>query len=226
MRTRAHFDQQLDELREEIMLMGSRVEAELKLALAAYQDLDQDKAKQVYAADRDVNKARYEIEERCFTLIVTQQPAAGDLRNIVTALNIIVDLERMGDQAKGIAKVVPHLLKNPDQHRPAELVQMSELVGRMLNQVLVAYAHSNVDLARVVASQDDEVDALYARVFNQIMSQMAETGNTDKVEAAYELLRVARELERFGDLATNLAERTIYLVTGAFDEINIDHDED
>ena len=90
---------------------------------------------------------------------------------------------------------------------------------------MIAYADSNVELARVVAQQDDKVDYLYNQVFSKIMEQMAATGNTDKVEAAYELLRVARELERFGDLATNIAERTIYLVTGVFDEVNVDHDE-
>ncbi len=225
MRTRVYFDQQLSDLRDDILLMGSRVEAELTLAIDAYNTLDRQKAREVYAADKQVNQARFDIEERCFTLIVTQQPAAGDLRTIVTALNIIVDLERMGDQAKGIAKVIPHLLKSPDQPRPPELVQMSEMVGRMLNQVMLAYAHSNVDLARIVANQDDEVDALYAQVFNQIMSQMAGVDDPDKVEAAYELLRVARELERFGDLSTNVAERVIYRVTGSFDEINVDDEE-
>lgn len=222
MRTRVYFDQQLSELRDDILLMGSRVEAELKLAVDAYNTLDEGKAREVYAADREVNQARFDIEDKCFTLIVTQQPAAGDLRTIVTALNVIVDLERMGDQTKGIAKVIPHLLKNPDQPRPLELVQMSAMVGNMLNQVMLAYAHSNVDLARIVANQDDQVDALYAQVFNQIMSQMAGVDDPDQVEAAYELLRVARELERFGDLATNVAERVIYLVTGSFDEINVD----
>jgi len=225
MRTRVYFDQQLSELRDDILLMGSRVEAELKLAVNAYNTLDEEKAREVYAADRDVNQARFDIEDKCFTLIVTQQPAATDLRTIVTALNVIVDLERMGDQAKGIAKVIPHLLKNPDQPRPLELVEMSAMVGNMLNQVMLAYAHSNVDLARIVANQDDQVDALYAQVFHQIMTQMAGVDEPDKVEAAYELLRVARELERFGDLATNVAERVIYLVTGSFDEINVDDEE-
>ena len=225
MRTRAYFDQQLSKLHDDILSMGRLVEAELKLAVDAYNSLDREKAKEVYAVDKEVNQARYSIEEECFTLIVTQQPAAGDLRTIVTALNVIVDLERMGDQAKGIAKVIPHLIKNPDQPRPPELMQMSAMVGSMLNQVMLAYDHSNVDLARIVANQDDEVDGLYARVFNQIMSQMADVDDPDKVEAAYELLRVARELERFGDLATNVAERVIYLVTGSFDEINVDDDE-
>ena len=222
MNVRAHFDRKLNELRDDILLMGSRVEEELRLALEALRTLDTEKARDVIAADRVVNKTRFDIEEKCFSLIVTQQPAARDLRTITTAMNMIVDLERMGDQAKGIAKVIPHLLKNPTQERPPELAQMGELVGRMLNQVLLAFAHNNADLARVIARQDDEVDAIYARVFTRIMGQMAAAGSPDKVEAAYELLRVARELERFGDLVTNVGERIIYLVTGSLEEINVD----
>ena len=219
---RAHFDRKLNELRDGILLMGSRVEEEMKLALEALTTLNPDKANAVFAADREVNRMRFEIEELCFSLIVTQQPAARDLRTIMTAMNIIVDLERMGDQAKGIAKVIPHLIRQPLVERPAELKQMGEMVSRMLNQVLLAYARTNVDLARMIAHQDDEVDMLYAQVFSKIMVQMAHTNNPEQIEASYELLRVARELERFGDLATNIAERVVYLVTGTIEEINVD----
>lgn len=219
---RAYFDRLLGELRDDILSMGSLVAAELVLSLEALDELSLTLAKEVRTADRVVNKARFDIEEKCFTLIVTQQPAARDLRTVVTAMNIIVDLERMGDQAKGIAKVIPHILKNPDQAQPKALQAMGTMVGKMLNQVMIAYAHGNVDMARLVARQDDEVDALYARVFTEIMDKMAETDTADNVEAAYEMLRVARELERFGDLATNIAERTVYLVTGSFEEVNIE----
>jgi phosphate transport system protein len=168
---------------------------------------------------------RFEIEEQCFSLIVTQQPAARDLRTIMTAMNIIVDLERMGDQAKGIAKVIPHLVRQPLVERPPELKQMGDLVSRMLNQVLLAYSRVNADLARMIAQQDDEVDMLYAQVFSKIMVQMAHTNSPEQIESSYELLRVARELERFGDLATNIAERIVYLVTGTLEEINVDSEQ-
>ena len=173
MTIRARFDRKLSELRDEILLMGSMVEQELRVALEAYRTLDAEKAKEVIATDRVVNRTRFEIEEKCFALIVTQQPAARDLRAIVTVMNMIVDLERMGDQAKGIAKVVPHMVHSSDIPRPRELWQMSTMVGRMLNQTMTAYAHDNVDLALQVARQDDDVDALYAKVFAQIMDHMA-----------------------------------------------------
>lgn len=222
MSIRQRFDRQLAELREDVLKMGGMVEEELDLALAAFETMDTAKARQVYALDDTVNAIRFEIEERCFELIVTQQPTARDLRAIVSVMNMIVDLERMGDQTKGIAKVIPHLAQSPDRLRPAELTRMGMLVGRMLNQTMTAYAYDNVELARKAASQDDEVDVLYGQVFAQVMQEMAKTFSLGGVEVAYEILRVARELERFGDLATNVAERVIYLVTGRLQETNID----
>ncbi len=222
---RQRFEHQLEELRTDVLRMGSMAEHELQVAMEALETLNTALAREVFALDNEVNLTRFEIEEKCFGLIVTQQPAARDLRSIVTVMNMIIDLERMGDQAKGIAKVVPHMVQSPDIPRPAELSEMGLKVGRMLNQTMTAYAHDNTDLAREVAKQDDEVDALYARVFGQIMAHMADARTPDKIEATYEALRAARELERFGDLATNLAERVIYMVTGRFQEMNIDRDD-
>ena len=220
MSIRHHFDQQLDALRDQILLMGSRVQDELVLALDALTTLDPEKAKAVAAADQVVNEMRFSVEEACFTLIATQQPAARDLRTIIAAMNVIVDLERMGDQAKGIAKVVPVLRKNPGQEMPGELRQMGSLVQQMLDDAMRAYASSDADLARDVAGRDHVVDALYGRVFTKILQQMAVATTAERAEPIYDTLRVARELERFGDLATNVAERIIYLVTGAHLDLN------
>ena len=222
---RERFMRKLGELQEAILKMGTLVDEELQLALVALDELDIVKAQEVHLLDQEVNKARFEIENACFTLIVTQQPAASDLRKVISAMNIIIDLERMGDQAKGIAKVIPHILKYPAQPQPIELKQMGTMVSVMLRQAMQAYAHENVELARAVTQQDDEVDNLYAQVFGQVMGFMADTKKPKKIEAAYEVLRAARELERFGDLATNIAERTIYLITGSIEEINIDLDD-
>lgn len=221
---RERFTRKLNELRDEILKMGSIVDQELKLALEALEKLDTNLAQQVYEIDQTVNDMRFNIEEECFTLIVTQQPAARDLRAIVAVMNMIVDLERMGDQAKGIAKVVNHITKHP-KAQPPQLKQMGSIVGSMLQQVMTAYAHNNIDLAKTVTTRDDEVDGLYAELFTDIMKQMADTENPDKVESTYELLRAARELERFGDLATNVAERVIYIVTGDLYEANVDPDD-
>ena len=222
---RERFMRKLSELQEAILMMGVLVDEELQLALVALDELDPVKAQEVQALDQAVNAARFQIEDDCFTLIVTQQPAASDLRRVVSAMNIVVDLERMGDQAKGIAKVIPHILQYPKQPQPPELKLMGQIVGVMLRQTMQAYAHENIELARTVTQQDDEVDNLYAQVFGQVMGFMADTKKPQKIEAAYEVLRAARELERFGDLATNIAERTIYQVTGSIEDTNIDLDD-
>ena len=222
MAMRERFERKLSELRDDILRMGSMVEEELKLALRALDELDLDLARQVFDADQKVNAMRFSIEEKCFALIVTQQPAAGDLRAIVAVMNMIVDLERMGDQAKGIAKVIPHLKQFANRPRPPQIKQMGDMVGTMLHDSMTAYAQANVDLARLVADRDDEVDKYYAQIFTRIMEQIAETKSQDQVETSYEILRAARELERFGDLATNIAERVIYRVTGNLHETNTD----
>lgn len=220
--TRERFEQQLQELQRDILRMGKMVEEEMLLALQALEELDVKLAQQVHTADDAVNKLRFETEEKCFTVLVTQQPAARDLRAVVTVMNMIVDLERMGDQAKGIAKVIPHLRRQKKQVPLPELQQMGTLVVNMLRQTMQAYTNDSVTLARIVAAQDDEVDKLYSQVFAKLVNQMADDNLAEEIATSYERLRVARELERFGDLATNIAERVIYRVTGQIKELNTD----
>ena len=124
--------------------------------------------------DRQVNKTRFEIEEKCVELIAMQQPAARDLRQIVAAMNMIVDIERMGDQAKGVSKALHHMHPSTIKNRPAEIEEMGVRALEMLRQAKIAYAERNVDLARSVADSDDEVDKLYAKAFTQIMYRMAD----------------------------------------------------
>ncbi len=215
---RNRFDRQLTRLRDEVLTMGSMVEEEMRLALKALKGLDAGLAEQVRLADKDVNATRFALEAECFALIVTQQPAASDLRNIVTVMNMIVDLERMGDQAKGIAKVIPHLRQYIGIPQPSELQQMGDMGLSMLRDGMTAYTKKDVALAQQVIEQDQEVDRLFAHVHNMVMEQMAQTEDPNRVEAIYELLRAARELERFADLATNIADRSIYRVTGNLQE--------
>ncbi|HEX2906352.1 MAG TPA: phosphate signaling complex protein PhoU [Phototrophicaceae bacterium] len=219
---RKQFGTKLNELRDEILEMGKMVEEELKLALKALNKLDKELARQVIEFDASVNAKRFAIEEKCVQLIATQQPAASDLRAIVAVMNMIVDLERMGDQAKGIAKVIPRLNEFPGGTQPTELKQMGDIVGVMLSQCMEAYAQNNVGLAEHTAKQDDEVDHLYATFFAHIIAMMAETKKQKVVQASYEVLRAGQELERFGDLATNIAERVIYIATGKVHEVNVE----
>ncbi len=218
MSVRKQFEGKLDELRDDILKMSEMVDAQLKQALKALETLDKDLAHRVISSDAAVNAERFTTEEKCLEVIATQQPVAHDLRLIVAVMNMIVDLERMGDQAKGIAKLVPKLTDHPFGALPPELKQMGEIVSAMLNQCMEAYAQDDIDLARLAANRDDEVDALNAHVFSQIMEDMVEAKKRQRIKAAYEVLRVSQELERFGDLATNIAERIIYITTGRLEE--------
>src|SRR3954468_4046473 len=172
---RQQFRQTLDGLRDQIIIMGSHVREQLRLAMQALESLDIEAARQVSDVDREVNRLRFEIEERCFVIIATEAPAASDLRLIFAATNMIVDLERMGDQAKGIAKAVRKLRQEPTIFRPTELQHMGQLVASMLDDALRAYADTDIEVSRQIADRDDEVDSLYANVFTQIMYMLAQT---------------------------------------------------
>ena len=219
---RNHFDQQLHELRNAVLMLGSQVGEELATAMIAYETLDLAQAEGIIPFDRRINAQRFRIEEDCVGLIVMQQPAARDLRAILTALHMTVDLERMGDQAKRIVKTIPYIQQQPLQVRPATILEMASKVRAMHEQAMKAYADDDVDLARSVGKQDDGVDELYASVFKTQMEQIATSREVDTTEAAYEVLRLAGALERCGDLATNLAERVVYFVTGEIEELNVD----
>jgi phosphate transport system protein len=222
MHTREKFERDLQQLSDDILLMASRVEEQLSLALASYERLDPSLTSLVNDIDRQVNKTRFDIEERCLELIAMQQPAARDLRLIIAVLNMIVDIERMGDQAKGVMKALQHMHLRPEVDRPEEIEQMGKLVLDMLRRAKEAYVQRDIKLAQAVGRSDDEVDKLYAKAFTQIMYHMAGSGSPEQIESQYELLRIAREFERFGDLVTNIAERLIFLVTGSMTEINSD----
>ena len=182
--TRERFVQQLKGLQSDVLHMGKLVEEEMLLALRALDQFDAKLAQQVHLADDAVNKLRFETEEKCFTVIVTQQPAASDLRAVVSVMNMIVDLERMGDQAKGIAKVIPHLRQQQKQVPLPELKQMGDLVISMLRQAMQAYSSESTTLAQMVAAQDNEVDKLYSQVFAKLINQMADDNLAEEIAAS------------------------------------------
>jgi phosphate transport system protein len=220
MQMRSHFNTQLDELRTEVLEMGHMVGGQLTQALEALEHLDTIAAEKIIQQDELINNKRFTLEKRCTALIATQQPAARDVRDIIGVMNMIIDLERMGDQAKGIAKVIPRMSQQQDIPLPVELNNMGYLAHQMLSDSLTAFNSSNVELAHKVAEMDNEMDRLYAAVFKVIIEHLANHRTPEKVESTYEILRTARELERFGDLATNLAERVVYMVTGHIKEMN------
>jgi phosphate transport system protein len=211
---RQEFRRALDSLRDQIVTMGSYVQEQLRVTIDALDYLDVNKAAQVTAFDRQVNQLRFAIEEQCFMLVATQAPTASDLRMIFAAVNMIVDLERMGDQTKGVVKLIPDFKAQISVVRPPELRLMAVAVGAMLTDALHAYAESDVAQSQSIPPRDEEVDSLFANIFTQTMFALAQTDDPERVRVTYNVLRAAREFERFGDLVANFSERSIYLLTG------------
>ena len=166
-----------------------------------------------------INRLRFEIEKRCYLLIVTEQPVASDMRLVVSALIVVIDLERIGDHGKKIARTLLRLPEPAGRISPDYIVQLGDLALGLLDQALRAYASQDAKAAQVVCRDDDQVDALYRQTFNILLEHMLEDPRT--IGVATHLLQVAHELERVGDRATNVAERVIYTVTGELTELNL-----
>ena len=222
MSPRKSFEHRLNQLRSTLLAMSELVEQEMALALEALAKKDIALAQEVFAMDDQVNKLRYDNERTALLLISTQQPMAKDARFILASLFMNVILERMGDKAKSIAKAIPHILLRPNLTIPDELERMAALGQQMLHDAMQSYATEDVALALKVARADDEVDQLYGEAFFSVLSRLTKTKKPDKVEAIYELMRIARDLERFADYATDLAERVDFMVTGQLAEINVE----
>jgi phosphate transport system protein len=217
MRTRSGFDREIQMLQEQILLMGSMVEKQLDRSIGALRTLDHDLARRVIEADGEVDRLRFRIEEHAIQLIATQQPMASDLRTIVAALNIIVDMERMGDHAEGIAKIT---LMHGDQPLLKPLVdipRMAEIARGMLHRALDAFVEKDAEAAERVAAEDDEMDQLYNQVYRELLTYMLNDPRT--IDRATWLLWVAHNLERIADRATNICERVVYLATGHMPDV-------
>lgn len=220
METRGTFHQRLDELGQDIVRLGSMVDEAIQQSVEALRRRDIELARQVVAADEAINELRFSIEERSFALIATQQPMASDLRSIIAAMNIAVEVERMGDHAAGTARLVGRMADQPLLKPLIDIPHMAETVRQMLRRSLDAYLRRDVELARQVSAQDDEVDSLYNQIFRELVTFMIEDPTT--VTRATYLLWVAHNLERIGDRATNICERVIYMVTGQLMEFPSD----
>jgi phosphate transport system protein len=217
--TRATFDRQLQMLQDGALLLGSMVDKSVERSVDALQRLDASLARRVVADDEAVDARRWEIEDRAVMLIATQQPMARDLRAITSLMHIATDLERMGDHAEGIAKIV---LMHGDQPLLKPLIdipRMAELSREMLRDSLDAFVRRDAAAAAAVAARDDAVDLLYDQVYHELLSFMIEDPGT--IQRATWLLWTAHNLERVADRATNICERVVYLVTGKMEEIDV-----
>ena len=216
---RADFDRHLRMLQSDLLILGSMVEKAIAKSLDALKRRDAEAARQVVSEDDHIDSKRYMLEEQCIELIATQQPMAGDLRNIITILHIAVELERMGDYAEGIAKICLMMGSEPPLKPLIDLPRMSEMATDMLRRSLDALVHRDTVAAIAVCNDDDEVDALYDQVYRELIFLMVQ--DTKTIQRATYLLWVAHDLERIADRATNIAERVLFLVTGKMTDIKV-----
>lgn len=217
MEIRTAFHKKLREIQDDVVAMGNMVEKATNKAIEALKERDLNKARQVIADDVKVNNRRYDIEEKCVQLIATQQPMAGDLRAIIGVLNIITEVERIGDHAEGIAKIVVAIGDEPPLKPLIDIPRMGEIVNDMLHRSLDALINHDAAAAKQIAGMDDQVDALYDQVFRELLTFMAEDPRT--ITRATRLIWVAHNLERSADRVTNICERVVYMVTGKMEEI-------
>ncbi len=209
---RQSFDQELESLRQDLVHMGEEVQTSIKNAVTALARRDKVLARAVMDGDDDIDRMQVEIEDRCISLIARQQPVATDLRILGTGLKITTDLERMGDHAFDIAKIVLLIGDEPLIKPLVDIPRMAEIVQQMLEDSLQAYLKLDIQMAEKVCQEDDLVDNLYHQVFRELLTYMLE--DPKKINQATQLIFVARYLERIADHSTNVAEWVIYLATG------------
>jgi phosphate transport system protein len=219
--TRETFDRELQNLQDEILVMGSLVEKAIIDSVELLKRRDLDGARALIAEDRRViNEKYYGIETDALTIIATQQPMAGDLRTIAAVLEIAHELERMGDYAKGIAKITLMMGDEPLLKPLIDIPLMAEKARDMLHRALEAFINRDVDLARAIPKEDDEVDGLYNQVYRELLTFMMEDPRT--INRATYLLWVAHNLERTADRVANICERVIFTVTGKIVELDVE----
>jgi phosphate transport system protein len=217
--TRRILDDCLRELKDEVLILGSMVEKAIARSVKALKERDLEMAEQIIADDAKIDQKRLDIEEKCIEIIISQQPVASDLRVIVAVLNIIVDLERIGDHAEGNARIALMIGKEPPLKPLIDIPRMAEKAGDMLHRSLDAFISRDSEGAIAICLEDDEVDNLYDQVYRELLVFMMEDPRT--ITRATRLIWVAHNLERSADRVTNICERVVFMVTGKMKEIGV-----
>jgi len=221
---RQTLDRQIHQLLDEVLLLGSMVEQALVNAVDALKRRDISTANRIFRDDVLVNEKRYAMENAIIIIIATQQPMAHDLRLLASVLEVDIELERIGDYAKGIAKVITRLGDADIPIPMREFNQMADLTSNMLHRALGAFITENSALARDIVEEDNAVDELYSKAYNAIVTSMI--ANPEIIDQANLLIWVAHNLERAADRVTNICERTVYIATGELFELDADDSEE
>ncbi len=221
--TRERLDRQIQQLREDVLFLGSMVEQATLQAVDALKRRDREAARRIYYDDEKINQKRFEIENAALITIATQQPMAHDLRILAANLEVITELERMGDYAKGIARICTYIADEPLLKPLIDIPAMAELTVDMLHRALEAFVRENAEAARAIPKEDDAVDDLFNAVQKELFDMMVADPNS--VDRANHLLWAAHNLERMADRVTNICERTVFIATGEMIELDVTDDE-
>jgi phosphate transport system protein len=215
---RETFERELQRLQDELLGLGSLVEEALLGSVEALRQRDLEASRRLVAQDEVLNERRFAIESAALVLIATQQPMAGDLRTIAAVIEIATELERIGDYAKGIARITLMIADEPLVKPLIDIPIMARTGVRMLHQSLDAFVRRDVVLARAIPKQDAEIDRLYDQVYRDLLGHIV--ADPQKIDRATHLLWVAHNLERAADRVTNICERVVFTVTGEMVELN------
>jgi phosphate transport system protein len=220
---RKTFETEIQQVKDEVLVLGSMVEEAILNTVEALKKRDIKASEEILKADKLVNTKRFDIENRLMILIATQQPMAHDLRLLASTLEIISELERMGDYAKGIANINIRMGDDPLLKPLIDIPRMAQKDVDMLHRALTAFVNEDVEAAKALPVEDDEVDALYNQIYRELMTLVIQ--DPKMIERANWLLWVAHNLERVADRVTNICERTIFIATGEMTEIKSTDDE-
>ncbi len=206
------YDAELQQVRERLLEMGGKVEAALLASVRSLTERDAAAAELVIAGDREVNRLEIEVDDLCRRLLALRQPAASDLRFITTALKIVTDLERMGDLAVNIAERALALAQAPPLRLFHDLGALANLCESQLKKALDAFVEADAEKAKEVVASDELLDAVYLKLFNELLQCMMEDSRA--IRRATAVMFAAKQLERFGDHAANVGEMVVYMVRG------------
>lgn len=218
--TRQAFERELQRVEADVLSLDDMVERAVLESVSALKRRDLEAARRLMAEDREINKRRFAIESDCISLIATQQPMATDLRTLAAVLEIVTELERIADYAKGIAKITLMLGTDPLVKPLVDIPRMAAKVQDMLHRALDAFVRRDVELARAIPREDDEVDNLYDQVYRELLTHVI--ADPRVIEQANYLLWVAHNLERAADRVGNICERVVFTVTGQMQEMDSD----
>lgn len=219
---RKTFENEIQQLKDEIIILGSMVEQSITDSVEALKKRDIEASQRVIELDNRINAMRFALENRVMVLIATQQPMARDLRLLASILEVISELERMGDYGKGIGVINIRMGDQALLKPLVDIPRMAKIATSMLHRALTAFINEDIEAARAIPPEDDQVDELYEQIYRELMTFIME--DPKNIERANWLLWASHNLERFADRVTNICERTVFIATGEIKEIDPSQD--